>query len=63
MIVDARWWPVGEERLLTVHTHIGEYSKSLKQRTVVKGSWQKLFGELLEKLSMTEATIIKVEIS
>ena len=34
-----------------------------KQRTVVNDSWKTSFGELLEKLSMTQATIIKVEIS
>ena len=33
------------------------YSKT----TVVTDSWKTSFGELLEKLSMTQATIIKVE--
>ena len=47
--MEARWWPVREERLLTVHTLLW-YSKSqyIFTTSFQEGPYQKLFFHLQE---------------
>ena len=57
--MDARWWPVREEHLLTIYIHYCESSNKPKTTSFQEGPHQKLFFHLQESEDERRARLDK----